>query len=138
MRRRFAKLVILIGAVFYAGPGLWAVVDVTTFRGKVEKAPVVHVLHDMGAFMVGLGVWAVASLILTDVLVTALVALTVVSALDAYVHFHDLHAGGVELSEPWSLVGMAAFQLLGLLVYLSSRRGASQSTAPGRVPVRKT
>lgn len=137
MRRRFAKIVILIGAVFYAGPGLWAVIDATSFRQKVEKAPPVHILHDMGVFMVGLGIWAVASLVLTDALITALVTLALVSAIDAYAHFHDLHMGGVELREPWSLVGMTALQLLGLVLYLSSRRQLGEAPTPERVPVQK-
>lgn len=136
MRRRFAKIVLVVGAVFYGGPGLWAVINAHSFINRVEKAPNVHILHDMGAFMVGLAVFTIGLLVLSDKMLTAFVALIVVSALDAYVHFSDMHLGGIEKSEPWDIVAMLIVLLLGLAAYLPSRQQAHvQPVSAERVTV---
>ncbi len=134
MRRRFAKIVLVVGAVFYGGPGLWAVINAHSFINRVEKAPNVHILHDMGAFMVGLAIFTIGSLILSDKILTAFVSLIVVSALDAYVHFSDMHLGGIEKSEPWDIAGMLIVLLLGLAAYLTSRRAVESSPVDQDVP----
>ncbi|HLX47198.1 MAG TPA: hypothetical protein VKS82_02590 [Streptosporangiaceae bacterium] len=134
MRRRFAKIVLVVGAVFYGGPGLWAVINAHSFINRVEKAPNVHILHDMGAFMVGLAIFTIGSLILSDKILTAFVSLIVVSALDAYVHFSDMHLGGIEKSEPWDIAGMLIVLLLGLAAYLTSRRAVESPPVDQDVP----
>ena len=133
-RRRFAKVAIGIGAVFYLLPGLWAVLGGQNFAEKTEHAPTVHVIHDMGAFMVGLGVWAIATLIFSDRFVAALTSLAVASATSAYVHFEDLHAhmGHIRPSEPWILAVVTLIQVAALIFY---RRDAA-SPAPSSAQVR--
>lgn len=125
--RRFAKAAVVIGAAFYLLPGLWAFLDPQSFATKTEKAPPVHLVHDMGSFMVGLGLWAIASLIFSDILLTAVAALAATSALSAYVHFHDQHMGGVRSSEPWILVGVTLLEVIALIICWRARRSESAS-----------
>jgi hypothetical protein len=129
VRRRFAKAAAVIGAAFYLLPGLWAFLDPQSFAENTEKAPPVHLVHDMGAFMVGLGLWAIASLIFSDILLTAVAALAATSVLSAYVHFHDQHMGGVRASEPWILVAVALAEIIALIACLPRRPRAKAPAA---------
>lgn len=135
MRRRFAQVAVGIGAAFYLLPGLWAFLDPRSFAEKTESAPPTHLVHDMGAFMVGLGLWAIASLIFSDTLVAALTSLAIVSAIDSFVHFEDLHMGHIRPSEPWILAGMAVLQILGLIAYRSARPRESATVDADRVSI---
>lgn len=132
MGRRFAKAAVVIGAAFYLLPGLWAFLDPQSFATKTEKAPPVHLVHDMGSFMVGLGLWAIASLIFSDILLTAVAALAATSALSAYVHFHDQHMGGVRSSEPWILIVVTLLEVIALIVCWRTRASARTPDSAGQ------
>jgi hypothetical protein len=129
-RRRFAKVAIGIGAAFWLFPGLWAFLGARSFFEKTEPAPTVHFIHNMGVLMVGIAVWAIASLIFSDVLAAALTGLAVVSGLDTYLHFQDLHVGGVHLRDPWILAVVTLVQVAALIFY---SRGAASPASSAQV-----
>jgi uncharacterized membrane protein len=83
---------LLVGA-FYVVTGLWSFLTPEGFFGSVANfAPYnVHLLHDLGAFQVGLGLALVLPAALGRALVTSLAAVLGASLL---AHFEDLSLGG--------------------------------------------
>lgn len=131
MRRKFAQAVAVIAAIFYLGPGLWAFLDPSSFAEKTERAPAVHLAHDMGAFMVGLGVWAVVSIIRSDALGSAFLGLAATSAADAIVHAEDMQLGHIRPIEPW-LLGVLTVLLIAAFFAWRSKPAGQTGQDTGR------
>ena len=111
LRRRdlsVSNVAALLGGAGLTATGLWAFVDPAAFYRRVATYPPynVHFVHDIGAFLAGLGVGLLAALLLTDVLAVALLANSVAAVLHAVSHIEDRHLGGSS-SDPWTLGGFA-------------------------------
>ncbi|MBO0807202.1 MAG: hypothetical protein J2P32_02735 [Actinobacteria bacterium] len=109
----------MVAAIFYLGPGLWAFLDPHSFAEETERAPIVHLAHDMGAFMVGLGVWAIVSIIRSDALGSAFLGLATTSAADAVVHVEDMHLGHIRPIEPWILGALTVLLIAAFIAWRS-------------------
>ena len=71
-----------------------------------------HLIHDAGAFQIGIGAALLLALACPDALLVALTGLTVATALHAISHFTDRHIGGHDRDVPTlgllTLVGLSA------------------------------
>jgi hypothetical protein len=117
MGRRFVHGVALLAAAFYALFGAWALLSPRSFFETVATFPPYneHLLHDVGAFQLGLGAALFAALALRRTLVAALVGVGAASVLHAGAHAVDGHLGG-RPTDPWVLGLLAALVVLALVV----------------------
>jgi hypothetical protein len=117
MGPRFVRGVALLAAAFYTLFGAWALLSPRSFFESVATFPPYneHLLHDVGAFQLGLGAALFAALALRRTLVAALVGVAVASVLHAGAHAVDAHLGG-RPSDPWVLGLLAALVVLALVV----------------------
>jgi peptidoglycan/LPS O-acetylase OafA/YrhL len=96
--------------------GLWALLLPTSFAVMIDFPPYnEHLLHDVGAFQLGLGAALFAALALRRTLVAALVGVGAASVLHAGAHAVDGHLGG-RPTDPWVLGLLAALVVLALVV----------------------
>jgi hypothetical protein len=97
MRDRLATRVIgaVIGA-FYMLTGAWAFFAPLSFFSTVATfaPPNVHLLHDLGAFQVGLGLALIVPVILQVPLRASLIAVLIASVLHVLAHLEDIRLGG--------------------------------------------
>ena len=85
----------LVCAASMLGLGLWAFLDPPSFSGLVDFAPYnEHLIHDAGAFQVGIGTSLLVALWWPDGLVVALTGFAVASGLHTISHAIDHHLGG--------------------------------------------
>lgn len=112
-----SKVTAIIGAAFLGLPGLWAYVSPKTFHENVATFPPYsrHLVHDMGAFMIAVGVALVVALIWSDALSTVFLAAAVGAGLSGLAHIFDHHLGGREIIDPVSLFGLTALTLVALV-----------------------
>jgi MYXO-CTERM domain-containing protein len=103
----------LVCAASMLGLGLWAFLDPTSFSGFVDFAPYnEHLIHDAGAFQLGIGAALLVALWWPDGLVVALTGFAVASGLHTVSHAIDRHLGGHDGDVPslglLTLVALAA------------------------------
>jgi hypothetical protein len=93
---RFARLVAWIGAAFWLVFGLWAFLDPTSFAEQLATFPPYneHLLHDIGAFEVGLGACLLLALFGWSALSATLGGTGAGSVLHAIAHITDRDQGG--------------------------------------------
>lgn len=72
--RTVAQIVAVLAAANYLGFGIWAFAAPESFAENIANYPPYneHLLHDAGAFSIGLGVAALAGLLLSDALAAVL------------------------------------------------------------------
>ena len=93
--------------------GVWAFFAPESFSQFVNYAPYnQHLIHDAGAFQIGIGAALLLALVCPDALLVALTGFTVATALHAISHFTDRHIGGHDSDVPTlgllTLVGLYA------------------------------
>jgi predicted anti-sigma-YlaC factor YlaD len=102
--RRRQPLVVtatLLCAASMLGLGLWAFLDPPSFSSFVDFAPYnQHLIHDAGAFQLGIGAALLAALWWPDGLVVALTGFAVASGLHTVSHAIDRHLGGHDSDVP--------------------------------------
>jgi hypothetical protein len=136
--RTFAKLVAALAGLFYLVFGIWAFAGPRSFASNIANYGTYneHLTHDLGAFQIGLGVAALAGLLLSDALAAVLAGVAAGSIMHGLSHIMDSGTGG-RASDPWTV------SLIGLLVLLAflvaARRRADRSAraarqSPDRVP----
>jgi hypothetical protein len=83
------RIVVVLAGVFLVGFGLWAFLSPSSFYSSVALFPPYnqHLLHDVGAFQVGLG----SALLLTQLWDDALLAVLGGNALGATLHLVAHH-----------------------------------------------
>jgi hypothetical protein len=119
--RVFVKSVVLICALSMLGIGLWALVEPTSFARWISFPPYnEHLIHDAGAFQVGIGAALLLSLLSDDALTVALGGFIVGGTLHAFNHAVDGHLGG-HASDPWLLAGQVLLAAAALGFHLRSR-----------------
>jgi hypothetical protein len=89
----------VIGAVigaFYLLTGAWALLAPLSFFSAVATFPPanVHLLHDLGAFQIGLGLALVVPVALKVPLRAPLIAVLAASVLHVLAHIEDIQLGG--------------------------------------------
>jgi uncharacterized membrane protein len=93
--------------------GVWAFSAPESFSQFINYAPYnQHLIHDAGAFQIGIGAALLLALVCPDALLVALTGVTVATALHAISHFTDRHIGGHDSDVPTlgllTLVGLYA------------------------------
>lgn len=113
-----SKITAVIGAAFFALPGLWAYLSPREFHANIATFPPYsqHLVHDMGAFMVAIGLALLLALFWSDALSTVFAAAAVGSILSGIAHLIDTDLGGRPIVDPVSLFGMAALLLVALVL----------------------
>ncbi len=102
LRVRASKVITVItivGALFFIGPGLWALFDPQSFADQLAPYEPFneHYIHDIGAFQLGIGAALLAALWRRgDALFAALAGAAVGSAFHTATHFIDHDLGGKE------------------------------------------
>lgn len=131
MRRAwFAAGVAGLAGVLHLGVGLWAFLAPASFYQIVATFPPYnqHFLHDVGAFLVGIGAALLAALVWRDALFVALLAGTVAAALHWISHLRDHQLGG-SATDPWTLGAFALLLLVALVARFPARSGAQAGEA---------
>lgn len=123
-RDTYVAWVIGLGGVFHAGSGAWAFAAPRSFYDSVATFPPFneHFLPDIGAFLIGIGVALLASLVWSDAKFVVLVGGTAAAVLHWISHVRDHDLGGAR-SDPWLLGVLAALLLVGLGLRWSARHG---------------
>jgi hypothetical protein len=93
---RLPKLVAVVVGVGLVATGLWAMVNPRSFYDAAATFPPYnrHLLHDIGAFLVGLGAAMLVAVRLRRGLSVALVGNAAGAVLHAVSHIVDRHLGG--------------------------------------------
>jgi hypothetical protein len=123
--RTIAKIVAVLAGLFYLVFGIWAFAGPESFASNIANYGTYneHLTHDLGAFQIGLGVAALAGVLLSDALAAALAGVAAASVMHGISHVMD-HGLGGRSSDPWtvSLVGL----LVLLAFLLAARRRAER------------
>jgi hypothetical protein len=93
---RVARVVVAVIGVFYLATGAWALLAPLSFFDAVATfAPLnIHLLHDAGAFQIGLGLALTVSVALRAPLRVPLIAVLGASVLHLLAHVEDIRLGG--------------------------------------------
>ena len=91
-----ARVIALIVGAFYLASGAWSFLYPSSFYGTVASfVPYnLHLLHDLGAFQVGLGLVLVVPVLLKLPLRAPLIAVLAASLLHVVAHLEDIRLGG--------------------------------------------
>lgn len=95
--RTVILIVAAIGAAFFVGPGLWALLAPESFAEQLAPYEPYneHYVHDIGAFQIGIGAALVAALWRrSDAVFAALAGAAIGSAFHTATHFIDHDLGG--------------------------------------------
>jgi hypothetical protein len=114
VRRRQTVVVAatLVCAASMLGLGLWAFLDPPSFSSFVDFAPYNrHLIHDAGAFQLGIGVSLLVAVWWRDGLLVALTGFAVASGLHTLSHAIDRQIGGHDGDVP----SLALLTLIALL-----------------------
>lgn len=123
--RRAARGLAAVFGVWLVAFGLWAFFAPASFYAAIATYPPYneHLLHDVGAFQLGLGATLLAALVYSDALVVALVGNAVGATVHFVAHAADTDLGG-RPSDPLTVGVLAAVIVVGLL--LISRKAVHQ------------
>lgn len=119
-----ARILAAITGLFYTITGLWSFLFPTGFYSAVATfTPYnLHLLHDVGAFQVGMGVVLLAAAVTGRGLVPALTGVLAGSLLHLAAHVIDIRLGGHPATDLPSLTLIAL--VLAVALYLELRRPA--------------
>jgi hypothetical protein len=132
---RFIAAATLLAGLSMLGFGVWALASPQSFADLIDFPPYnVHLLHDVGAFQIGIGATLLIALRWQDSLAVALAGFVVGSGLHAISHLADLHLGGHGEVE---VLGLGAVAVLGAIA-LAGRLWSRQQTTSDREPRRET
>jgi hypothetical protein len=123
-----ARVLAAIIGLFYSVTGLWSFLFPAGFYSTVATfTPYnLHLLHDIGAFQVGMGVVLLAAAAIGRGLVPALFGVLIGSLLHLVAHLLDIRLGGHPGTDLPALAGIAL--VLGIALYLELRRPASPAS----------
>jgi hypothetical protein len=123
-QRMFVTIATAVVGGFMLIFGLWSLLLPRSFGALIDFPPYnEHLLHDLGAFQIGIGVSLLVSLMWSDSIGVALVAFIVAGTLQSINHALDRHLGGHPLDQ-WGLDGLVLVALAALIIHLwgGSRR----------------
>jgi hypothetical protein len=106
---RVERIAFVAGAVLFAVPGAWALLDPRSFYDQIAHFPPYnrHFVHDLGAFQLGLGTAMVLGLAGWDARRVVLWSAAVATVLHALSHWLDRDLGG-RAGDPITLSVLAA------------------------------
>jgi hypothetical protein len=113
---RLARVVMLAVGLYYVVFGVWAMLQPSSFYGQIATfAPFnVHLLHDAGAFQIGLGLALILVVVLPDAVLAVALAVGAASLLHVIAHIVDINLGGQPARDIPALAVISA--LLALVV----------------------
>ncbi len=138
---RFVRAVSVLLIAFAAGTGLWAFLAPRSFYDQLATFPPYnrHLIHDIGAFSIGLGAAVVVALMRWSGIRVALWAAAVANVVHAISHIIDRDLGG-KSSDPWTLSGFAVLTVVAAVLAAKlesgSEEGPTDATAPSPAGVR--
>lgn len=100
-----STIVVGVFGIFTFALGVWALLDTTSFYENIAKFPPYneHLLHDVGAFQMGLGAALLLALVWRgDAILAVLGGAAVGATAHEFAHVIDEELGG-RSSDPWSL-----------------------------------
>jgi hypothetical protein len=104
-----------------AALGGWALLAPQSFAGFIDFPPYnEHLLHDLGAFQIGIGAGLLLAPFWSDAVGVALVAFLTADTIHVANHALDLPLGG-HRSDPWLLAGLGVAAAVALLLHLRLR-----------------
>jgi hypothetical protein len=127
-RAVIARVLTLVCGLAMGVFGLWSLFWPSSFGALIAFPPSnEHLLHDAGAFQLGLAVALVAALVISDALTVALLGFVVADAVHTVNHLGDRHLGGHD----WDAVVLGALAVLALVaLVLRLRPPPSPNTQP--------
>lgn len=125
-RSPLVVLATLLSAASMLVFGLWALLSPRSFVDYVNFPPYNdHVVHDAGAFQIGIGAGLLLALIVSDGLVVSLGTFATASGLHTLTHFLDRHIGGHGSDVP--LLGLFTVIAAAAIWAMSRPRGRDSS-----------
>jgi hypothetical protein len=122
-QRVFVTIAAIVAGCFMLIFGVWSLLFSRSFAALVNFPPYnLHLLHDVGAFQIGIGVSVLVSLIWSDSIGVALVAFIVAGTIHSINHTLDRHLGGHPFDQ-WGLGGLVLLAVAALIIHL---RGGSR------------
>jgi len=127
---RTARVIALVAGTSYLAAGTWAFVAPASFFGSVAAFSPYnqHLLHDVGAFQVGLGIVLLLGATTAAALQPALLAVLAASLLHVVSHIEDRALGG-RPSDPLILALLCVLLAAGLVL---ERRARAAAPGAGR------
>ena len=122
---RSTRLVALVAGAVFVGFGLWAFIDARSFYDQLATFPPYnrHLLHDIGAFQIGIGASLLLAAAWRDALSAALGGAGLGGVFHAAAHVWDRDLGG-KATDPWFFALLAVVLVGAALV----RRRATGTT----------
>ncbi len=114
---RRARVVAIVAGISFAAFGLWAFVDARSFYEELAAFPPFnrHLLHDIGAFQIGIGSMLLLSSFWRDALGAALTGAAAGAAFHFAAHVWDRALGGKD-SDPFVFGVVALVLIVGAVV----------------------
>jgi hypothetical protein len=127
MTARFETIVLLLGGLFFLVPGIWALVAPHSFYDQLATFPPYnrHLIHDIGAFQIGIGVALMLALRWSDARFVVLAGATAAAATHFISHIVDHHLGGMD-SDVFVFGALAALLIVATALRWSQLPSASR------------
>ena len=113
------RAVLLIAGLFYGVFGLWAFFAPASFAEFVAFPFNLHLLHDVGAFQIGIGASLLLALLWSDGVMVALGGYVVGTTVHVVSHIVDSHLGGHGTDAP----ALALLVVIGVAAMIARARG---------------
>jgi hypothetical protein len=105
--------------------GFWSLLLPRSFAALIDYPPYnEHLLHDLGAFQIGIGVAVMTSIFWRDAIAVAFLGFISASALHTLSHIFDRDRGG-HLADPWALGFLTVVAVAGFARHLRTQRRAT-------------
>ncbi|HEU5430792.1 MAG TPA: hypothetical protein VFU81_03965 [Thermomicrobiales bacterium] len=114
-----AKAVLLVAGLFYGVFGLWSFFAPESFATFVAFPFALHLLHDIGAFQIGIGATVLLALLWSDAVMVALGGYVVGTTVHVVSHVVDSQLGG----HPTDAPALALLVALGLAAMIARAKG---------------
>ena len=112
--------------------GLWALLLPTSFAALIDFPPYnEHLLHDLGAFQIGIGVSLCLAAVWSDATSVVLIGFLTAGTIHVINHSLDHELGG-HAADSWGLALLVAVAAAGLIVHLRQARATKAGTGVDR------
>jgi hypothetical protein len=121
--RTAVRVVAALVGLSYLTSGIWAFAAPASFAANIANYGPYneHLTHDLGAFQIGLGVAALAGVLLSDALAATLAGVAAASIMHGISHIMD-HGMGGRASDPWTVSLAGLVVLLAFLLVVRRKR----------------